>query len=246
MGTRELSHVALLSALPVVAVQGVRVRRRTPRLPEADGRQGVVGRGPGAIRLTVVGDSVAAGQGVGHHERSVAGELARRLHARHGRPVAWQVVARGGLAAGEVLDLCERHGFGEDGAAPDFVVVSVGVNDTLGMHSDERWTRELRALLVRVRGASEPTCVVLLGVPPIETFPALPRPLAGLLGARARRLDRLGREVVADLAAAEGRLHHVPLRDLDLATAGAYADDGFHPSAALHAELARRIDDLLA
>ena len=246
MGTKELSHVALLSTLPLVAVQGARVRRRTPRLAEADGRDGTVGRGPAPIRLAVVGDSFAAGQGLGHHERSVAGELSRRLHARHGRPVAWQVIAQGGLTAGEVLDLCERHGLGETDTAPDFVVVSVGVNDTKDLHSDERWIRELRGLLVRVRGEGESTCVVLLGVPPMETFPALPRPMAGLLGARARRIDRLGRELVSDLDAHEGRLHHLSLRDFDFDVDGADVGDGFHPSAAVHAELARRIDLLLA
>jgi lysophospholipase L1-like esterase len=240
---RELSHAGLLALLPLVAVQGTWVRRRTPRLPEAAGVTGSIGRGPSPLRLAVVGDSVAAGVGLAHHEQGIAGQLARRLHGRYGRPVAWTVVAHGGLTAGGVVDLLAARA---DDLDAEFVVVSVGVNDTKDLHSDQRWTTELHQLLGAVRGSSSPGRpapeVVLLGVPPMETLPALPRPLAGVLGARSRRLDRLGRELVADLPG----VHHLSLADLDLDLDGAHARDGFHPSTLVHVELARRIDILLA
>ncbi len=240
---RELSHAGLLALLPLVAVQGTWVRRRTLRLPEAAGATGSVGRGPSPLRLAVVGDSVAAGVGLDHHEHAIAGQLARRLHGRYGRPVAWTVVAQGGLTAGGAADLVagRTHAFDAD-----FVVVSVGVNDTKDLHSDRRWATELRQLLDAVRGSSasgrRAPEVVLLGVPPMETLPALPRPLAGVLGARSRRLDRLGREVVAGLPGVQ----HLSLADIDMDLEGAHARDGFHPSALVHLELARRIDTLLA
>ncbi len=236
MVERELSRGVLMALLPVIAAQGLRVRRRTLRLPEAEGPRGTIGPGTNPLRVALVGDSVAAGTGIADHRRSVAGQLARRLHARHGRPVAWTVVARGGLTAGEVTTLLDGN---VEVARADFVVVSVGVNDTVDLHSDDRWSEELSALLRAVGGRAQ---VVLLGVPPMETLPALPQPLARLLGDRARRLDRLGRE----LAAGVDGVHHLSLRDLDLDLAGAHARDGFHPSELVHAELARRIDVLLA
>jgi lysophospholipase L1-like esterase len=236
MAERELSHGALMALLPVVAAQGLWVRRRTLRLPEADGRRGTFGPGTNPLSVAVVGDSVAAGTGIADHRLTIAGQLARRLHLRYGRPVAWSVVAQGGLTAGEVVTLLEGH---DEVARANFVVVSVGVNDTKDLHSDRRWTEELTTLLLSVCGQAQ---VVLLGVPPMETLPALPQPLARLLGDRARRLDRLGSEVAAGV---DG-VHHLSLRDLDLELAGAHALDGFHPSEQVHAELARRIDVLLA
>ncbi len=238
----ELSRAGLLALFPLVAVQGTCVRRRTPRLPEADGREGTAGRGTNPLCLALVGDSVAAGTGIGHHDHTIAGQLARRLHGRYGRPVAWSVVAHGGLTAGEITSIVAER---VEVARADFVVVSAGVNDTLGLHSDRRWSDELGTLLLTVSGRAQ---VVLLGVPPMEALPALPRPLAGLLGDRSRRLDRISREVAAGLAdnGGPGRVHHLSMRDLDLARDGAHARDGFHPSALVHAELARRIDILLA
>ena len=236
MGERELSRGALMALLPVVAAQGLWVRRRTLRLPEADGCQGTIGPGTNPLLVAVVGDSVAAGAGIADHRQTIAGQLARRLHARYGRPVAWTVVAKGGLTAGEVTTLLDGH---DEVARADFVVVSVGVNDTKDLHSDRRWCEELTALLQAVAGRAQ---VVLLGVPPMETLPALPQPLARLLGDRSRRLDRLGKDVAISVDAVQ----HLSLRDLDLELDGAHAPDGFHPSQRVHAELARRIDVLLA
>jgi len=90
-----------------------------------------------------------------------------------------------------------------------------------------------------VLSASPGADVVLIGVPPIEAFPALPRALATLMGARARRLDAIGRAVSAERPC---------VRRIELTLqqgAGLFAADGFHPSAVVHQQLAVEIDALI-
>lgn len=228
-----LARTALLAAGPVLLVQGRRVRRTTPRLAEADGAR----NDDGPALVAVVGDSVAAGVGVDRHEHTVAGRLAARLSATRGTPVGWRVVARSGATAGEVTSLLQGHR--DELRAAEVVAVSVGVNDTLRLHPDERWRRELAGLLDAVIEAAPGADVVLLGVPPMGEFPALPTPLRQLLGGRARRLDAIGRAVVAT----RPRVRHLPLT-AGLA-AGSFAADGFHPSAASHEVLAGQVEALL-
>ena len=99
-----------------------------------------------------------------------------RLRDSEGAPL-YEVVKRyisesilqGELTAGEVATLLEGH---DEVSRANFVVVSVGVNDTLDLHSDTTWTEELTSLLLSVCGQAQ---VVLLGVPPMETLPALPQ-----------------------------------------------------------------------
>jgi lysophospholipase L1-like esterase len=223
-----LPRAALLAALPVLLVQGSRVRRTTTRLADAEGVEGAVGAGEDPLRLVVLGDSVAAGVGLAHHDESLVGHLARALAERDRRPVAWLVLAQTGATAAGALALVDDAVLGE----ADVVVVSTGVNDTKDLHSDRRWRADLGRLLDAVLAAAPEADVLLLGIPPMEVFPALPSPLAELLGARSRRLDRIGAEV----AAARPRVRRLQL-DLPDDT-DAFASDGFHPSSAVHAHLA--------
>ena len=56
--------LSTLALLPVLFVQGTKVRKNTPRLLEASGeRQGIVGKGK-PLSLLILGDSAAAGVGV--------------------------------------------------------------------------------------------------------------------------------------------------------------------------------------
>lgn len=233
----ELPYPALLACLPVFVVQGLRVRRTVPRLAEAEGVVGRVGEGEQPVRLVVLGDSVAAGVGVEHHGESLAGALAHRIAAAEGRPVAWTVIARGGLTAAGVRELMAGRG---ELAEADHVVVSVGVNDTKDLHSDGRWRRELGLLLDDLVAAAPGARVVLMGIPPMEMFPSLPQPLAWILGSRSRRMDRIGREVAAARPAVL-RMEAEPVGDLP----SPFATDGFHPSPALHALFADRVHGLL-
>jgi len=232
---RGLPLAAIWLGLPVLLTQGLRVRRETLRLPDADGLTGAAGEGA-PLNLVVLGDSVAAGVGVDHHRDTLAGHLARRLASSRTRAVTWQVVALTGATAGDVLGLAREYAAL---ASADVVVVSVGVNDTKNLHPDRRWRAELTALLDHVLAAAPTADVVLVGVPPMEAFPALPRPLATLMGARARRMDAIGRAV----AAGRPRVRRIELT-LEQGE-GLFAADGFHPSAVVHERLADQIANVL-
>ncbi|HET7351972.1 MAG TPA: SGNH/GDSL hydrolase family protein [Marmoricola sp.] len=232
-----MSRGAVLAAAPVLLVQGSRVRRRVEWLPEAPGVDGQVGRGGDRLEVLVVGDSVAAGVGVAHHRDAMAGRLAAHLNARTGRPVHWRVVARSGLDARGLHDLLAETDLGD----PDVAVVSLGVNDTKDLRSDAAWRAGLTKVLDRLVALPRAR-VFVLAMPPVERFPALPRPLADLLGARARRLDRIARELALEYDA----VARVELtgRDLD-ELAEPFASDGFHPGPALHDLVARGVAERL-
>ena len=232
--SNELSRTGVLAFLPVVVLQGRRVRRTVERLPEATGTSGQVGSGGDLLRVVVVGDSVAAGVGVREHRDSMAGRLADLLHLRSGRPVAWEVLARSGADAGGVAALVAGR---RCWPRADVVAVSVGVNDVKNLRSDAAWRTGLHDLLAEIVRAAPGARVFLLGLPPVDRLPALPRPLADLLGARGRRLDRIGGLVAADFAEVT-RLEFTG--DELAAVREPFASDGFHPGAALHDVLRAR------
>ncbi|HET7735382.1 MAG TPA: SGNH/GDSL hydrolase family protein [Nocardioidaceae bacterium] len=237
-----VSKVALVGlALPVagavvLARQGASVRRTALRLPEALGPDHDHPRSSGTpLNLYVVGDSVAAAVGLDHHSTSLAGRLGDLL-ALEG-PVRRRVLAVSGFDAAQARQLVEGRL-----SDADVVVVSIGVNDTKNLHSRRRWRTELGALLDSVTRQAPQARVVLLGIPPMERFPALPTALGLVLGVRSRLMDRVGREVAT---------RYPTVRRLDLPRSeftvlqDPFARDGFHPSEAMHELFATRIRGLL-
>jgi len=213
-------------------LQGVLVKRRTERMPEAAGVHGwVVAQDQDAtsdgnpLRLVLLGDSSAAGLGVDHNFEGMAGQTALQLAKRRGLPVSWEVRAMGGLTAGELVDYVVH--------APmdyaDVVVIAVGVNDTKNLHSRKRWRRELGGLFDLVAESAPKAEIIYLAMPRLELLPLLPHPLGEVLGRRAKQMG----EVSADLAERHPRVRRVELTispDPSL-----FARDGFHPGAGLYA-----------
>ena len=183
----------------------------------------------------MLGDSVASGVGVADHAETVAGRLGELLGEF--RAVRWTVLAESGFTAAEVTAFASGRL-----ADADVVVISVGVNDTKNLHSVRRWRRDLTALLTTVTTEAPAARVILLGLPPMETFPAMPRALGLALGARVRVMDRVGRSVAAQFPGVV-RLE-LPRREF-ASLQDPFAADGFHPSAALHGVFAEQIHALL-
>lgn len=224
---------------PLIVWQGVRLRRATPRLPEADGdRAGVVGAGSGAaLRLLVLGESTAVGVGVTDQHDGlgfrVAGELARRTEAR----VEWHVVGRTGATVAEVTSSLLHNLPGD----LDLVVVVFGVNDTLQLRSRRAWRRQIGQLIDAVTpSVAAAGRIAILGVPDFATLPALPQPLRTILHWHALALDLELKHVVARRPGCV----HVPAIPLPV---GDYlSHDRFHPNAAAYRVWAAHIADTIA
>lgn len=204
---------------PLLLAQGLYARLRAGRMGPAQSPQGRVGTGP-AVRLAGLGDSIIAGVGVSHHAEGLIGQVAKRLSAS-GVAVEWNAVGLSGADAERVLvELLPRAADWE----PDFVVLSVGVNDAVRGTDPGVFKQRLRAIVEGLTATRRAPAVVFGGIPPLDSFPALPRPLSTLLGERARRLQA---RAVA-LAGYRG------LKVVSFPPAlarEAFARDGFHPRA---------------
>lgn len=220
-------------ALPLIAAQGLWLRRRAYRAPPAGGEpQGVEGEGP-ALRLLALGDSIIAGVGIERIEQALPGAFARALAARWERRVEWVACGLNGadVSAGCAL-LAKAQALL---APPDVVLLSLGVNDATGLSSRRHFVRGLSALYAQLRDWSPQALLVHAGVPPLQAFPLLPAPLRQLLGLRAAQLDRL----IPHSLLAHAPALHLPFTELP--RADQFAADGFHPDAAACASWAETL-----
>ncbi|OJT00991.1 SGNH/GDSL hydrolase family protein [Marinobacter nauticus] len=205
---------------PVLLYQGKRTRRTTPRLPEASGSPcGQFGEGEPARRVLVIGESTAAGVGVDNHEQGLASQLARQIHERTGQTIAWHTFGVNGIRLGALNQALAKAELPE----ADLVILSMGVNDTTGFTPRYRFRQqllELRDLL----GTRYPAPLVLLSVPPMHLFTALPAPLRHVIGWRARLLDNLYKTLASEAPARFSYAHYPVISDPEL-----LASDGYHP-----------------
>ncbi len=208
---------------PLLLVQGRRVRRETPVLPEPDGpREGVAGEGP-ALRLLVLGDSAGAGVGAGSQEEALTGRIVAALRDRF--RVEYRLIARSGASTASTIRHLERL----EPFAVDAVVTSLGVNDVTGDVSVASFLETQCQLHDLLRAKLGARLILASGIPPMDRFPALPQPLRWYLGARARELDRA---LAAALPDGRGAEYLAVAGELD---AGHMAADGFHPGPAVYA-----------
>ena len=210
-------QVLRVPLLPVLAAQALWVRRNAPLLPEPTGpRAGRQGRGP-RLRLLITGDSSAAGVGAGTQQQALSGYLVARL-ARH-YSVEWQLEATTGHTTRDALTrLSELDG------PFDAVVTALGVNDVTRAVTQQQFMQRQTRLLDHLTGPLGARQVVVTAVPRMNRFPALPQPLAWVLGQQAARLDQ-GLQQVAGMFPQARHL------TLDLPDDPALAaPDGYHPS----------------
>lgn len=228
-----LDTLLLITLAPILVWQGRRVRQHTLRLPEAAGeRHGHLGQGR-QLRVLVLGDSSAAGVGVSSQDSALAGQLAEQLSGQY--QVAWQLLAQSGITSAQLLKQLQ------DAAAQDYdcAVLAIGVNDVTARTSDALWLSQLESLRETLSTNFKVQHVFISAIPPMQHFTALPWPLSGYLGRRARRLNRL----TAELAEQSGGLTFMAI-DLG-ADPQMLAADGFHPSADAYTLWAEQVAGLI-
>ncbi len=208
---------------PLLLLQGLYVRRVTPRLPEPEGeRVGTTGSGP-HLRLLVLGDSAAAGVGVNSQAEALSGQLVGNLASDF--RVSWKLIAQSGLNTAQLQALVERSV-----TEPfDAVVVSIGLNDVTGGASVAKWTPTMNRLLDLLQWKYSTRHLLIAPIPPMHAFPALPQPLRWYLGRRARYFN-------AGLKWLTNRRMDCHLQTCDFPMQrDSLAADGFHPGAAAYA-----------
>ena len=209
---------------PWLLLQGLRVRRDTPRLDPAAGPTNgicVAGSHLPPLRLLAIGESTVAGVGAANHEEALTGQFAWRMASMTGRSVAWLACGLSGASVSTARTILLPQVTPEPA---DLLLLAFGVNDVLDHTRPARYARDLQALIVALRERVGNAPALIAAAPPMGRFPSLPRPLNAYLGARAALLNAATRKLAIEQAA-----QVAPLVRIDPAL---FAADGFHPSAA--------------
>jgi lysophospholipase L1-like esterase len=217
----RLAALGTWFALPVYVWQGLGVRRRTKRLspPHNPGSLSFPGKGE-AIRLLILGDSSAAGVGVDAIDKSFAGFLPRLLSERSGRPVHARIAGMNSATAAHIRDHAVPHIEPRDF---DYIALNIGTNDAKNFHTGRRFCRDFGTLLYALKARFPHATIIWSGVLDLEKVPALPRPLARILGIRSRIIDANGRALCHERGALAP---HGDWRSV----AENFSEDGFHAS----------------
>jgi lysophospholipase L1-like esterase len=172
--------VALLPIAPLLYLQGQITRWKVGVLPGAAGEtSGLAGNGRGEpAKLFVIGESTVAGLGARTHELALAGQFARQLSERIGRPVRWHVVGKNGVTARRTIDELLPQMPDE---AFDFVFVGLGGNDVMKISSPKKWRRDMNELLGRIRDKHPDAPIFLSNCPMIGMSPVIPQPTKAIL-----------------------------------------------------------------
>jgi lysophospholipase L1-like esterase len=213
--------------LPLAALQAGIVRWRVPRLPPGrpphHGR--IAGRGR-ALRIVALGESSVSGVGLASGDEAVTAATARSLARMTGQPVSWRALGRSGASVRKGIE----HLLPSLSAEPaDLLLVAFGVNDVMDRPSPSGFADDLEELIQAARERTGQPAVVIAGVAPLSSFPALPSPLRDVLEQRAHALQ----------AAAERLSRRLPRlvvqRFPPRLDPSVFGRDGFHPNALGHA-----------
>ncbi|GHH02113.1 SGNH/GDSL hydrolase family protein [Streptomyces rubradiris] len=210
------------------------------RVPTADGVYGRAYDIPGEppLRLAVLGDSTAAGQGVHRAGQTPGALLASGLAAVAERPVELRNVAVTG-ARSDDLDRQTGLLLSAPGPVPDVCVIMIGANDVTHRMPPAQSVRHLSVAVRRLRTAGAE--VVVGTCPDLGTIEPVQQPLRWL----ARRASRqLAAAQTIGVVAQGGRT--VSLGDLlgpefEANPRELFGPDNYHPSAEGYATAAMAI-----
>lgn len=214
---------AILPIAPFLLLQGQITRWKVGLLPGADGEtNGIAGSGEGEpAKLFVIGESTVAGLGARTHELALAGQFAKQLSERIGRPVGWHVVGKNGVTARRTIDELLPQMPDEKF---DHVLVGLGGNDVMKLSSPQKWRRDMTELLGGLRGRAPHAPIFLSNCPMIIMSPVIPQPIKALLWELSRMHDANIIELTRDMPG----VYYYP-QPVDVNLDGFFAD-GIHPS----------------
>jgi lysophospholipase L1-like esterase len=217
---QRLSRIVAIPLAPILLVQGRRLRRTIPRLPDAALPWTGELAGPSPLRLLVLGDSTAAGVGSATQADALPGHLAREFRSRLGRGTTWTAIGRNGATARDVI----TDHLAEAASQPfDVVFLTIGANDALGLRSRSAFSRDVRHIVDTLKKGNADALILVSLMPRFDRFASLQQPVKWNLALHAASLDAGARASVAGL----DRVFAIPKPPPY--TPEFWASDGFHP-----------------
>ena len=161
-----------LPLLPIMYLQGKRIRSQIPSLPEATGTFGESFSpipSKTNIKLLTIGESTIAGVGVKTHEEGFTGSLAKEFSANYHCNVKWRVYAKSGYTAAKVAHKIIPKIHESD---VDIIVIGLGGNDAFTLNTPAQWKKDVIRLIAAVKTKFPNAFIVFCNMPPIKEFPA--------------------------------------------------------------------------
>lgn len=211
-----------LILLPVLLLQGKKVRDEIIRLPEAPGsKRGTIQGEEPSVDFVVLGESTVAGVGASKQALGLAGQIAVSIHQETGRTVLWSAIGRNGMTADRLpKKLLPKINH----TSPSFIVVAIGVNDVKAFRAVRTWKQNIESLLFQIHSQVTNTQIVICGVPDMSYFPALPNPLRYVLGQESISLDAVLESTIEKYDSV------IYTKVPATSSKEYYASDGFHPN----------------
>ncbi|GHK02419.1 SGNH/GDSL hydrolase family protein [Streptomyces sp. NPDC003753] len=224
----------------------------SPHPPSADGlygwgspRSSAAGSGGGhsalgepPLRLVMLGDSTAAGQGV-HRSRQTPGALlASGLAAVAERPVELRVIALPG-AQSDDLDRQVTLTLAAQDRIPDICVIMIGANDVTHRMPPTRSVRYLSAAVRRLRTAGAE--VVVGTCPDLGTIEPVQQPLRWLARRASRQLAAAQTIGVVEQGGRTVSLGDLLGPEFEANPRELFGPDNYHPSAEGYATAAMAV-----
>ncbi|MEQ1453591.1 SGNH/GDSL hydrolase family protein [Acinetobacter seifertii] len=228
--------LSTLLLLPVLFVQGNKVRKNTPRLLEPKGeREGSIGQGK-PLSLLILGDSAAAGVGVQTQKDALSGAIIQELQNEFF--LQWKLHAKTGDTTRQVFHALQHL----EERKYDVIVTSIGVNDVTKLTSAKSWIQQQKQLFEHIQKRFQPKLIIVSGVPPMQHFPALPNPLAWLFGQYVEQMNQKLQQWLAPQSQFKFLQYDIEtFQAMNLSM----ASDGFHPSKEVYEIWGRQIAALV-
>ncbi len=165
-----LGSIIAFPLLPLMYVQGKRIKASVPSLPEATGTAGNVrSNGYKKLRVITIGESTIAGVGVETHQEGFSGTLAQALSESLDASVDWRVYARSGYTVKKVTQKILPK-IKEDEI--DLIVIGMGGNDAFELNSPSGWKKDIQELIASLHSRFGDVPIIFTNMPPIKDFRA--------------------------------------------------------------------------
>lgn len=178
------------------------------------------------LRLTMLGDSLAAGLGVDQPDQLPGVVLARGLAAETGQPVELDTLAICGSTSRRLAGQVDTALINPPHAA----MIMIGANDVTRRVPPWESAKLLGEAVSRLRAAG--TTVVVGTCPDLGTIPQIPQPLRAIAHTSSLTLARVQRDAVRRAGGVAAPLAQLLARDFRSQPDILFGRDHFHPSAA--------------